>query len=459
MSTSIMRGSLLPPKNQAGWWLDKLLLTIICAVVLGLIAIRPPSFESTNVYFNAQRLTLYDWSTHGRGYGRNVGNFLAHALMWNPLGLVQPGQIILVGVLGVVIWKVLAQEPMGVRVVLGGLFVFGFPYLPHGMDRPWAGIYGPSALMFGLLLYQIARGSQYRGSNYTLTSSLVVLLSLSYETWMMFLVGISIFTLVAKFSPGLFGRLRIYRMGDWQSVSIGLAAIGCLLLRVFFLEGAEPDLGAFTTRLTPATLVQLCIVTTRVCMNMLVDSLPLGVIIGFGIMRSPQRFTFSRLGLWPYLLFGSLFSAVGVNFVYGLLLGGVIDWRSRFLIMLMLTAFYFSLPWESISKWLRAHTRMYFDNTIRFAIAAASIKLVYTVVLTFMVHPLNLVGWVDYRARIWAKDASVLEELTDFGSCDNKYCFTEYRSHAVHQLATDYWADGPTAYVVPWLKIDALRVD
>ena len=458
MLNSILRGSLLPSKNQAWWWLDKLLLIIICAIVWGLIAIRPPSVESINVYHGAEMLTPYDWSTHGRGHGRNVGNFLAYALMWNPLGLVQPGQIILVGVLGVFIWKIFVQEPMWVRVVLGGLFVFGFPYLPHGMDRPWAGIYGPSALMFGLLLNQVARGSQYRAINHILTAFLVVLLVLSYETWMMFLIGMSIVTLVAKFAPGLFGRLPIYRMSDWQCVSIGLALIGCLLLRVFSAE-AKLGLGAFTTRLTPATLLQLCIVTTRVCMNMLVDSLPLGVIIGFGIMRSPQRFTFSRLGLWPYLLFGSLFSAVGVNFVYGLVLGGVIDWRSRFLIMLMLTAFYCSLPWESISKWLRAHTGMYFDNTIRIAIAAASIKLVYTAVLTFMVHPLNLVGWVDYRARIWAKDASVLEELTDFGSCDNKYCFTEYRSHAVHQLAMDYWADGPTAYVVPWLKIDALRVD
>ena len=457
MSTLILRGSLLPSKNQAGWWLDKLLLVIICAIVWGLIAIRPPSGESISVYYAAEMLTPYEWSTHGRGHGRNVGNFLAYALSWNPLGLVQPGQIVLVGVLGVFIWKVLAQEPIGVRVVLGGLFVFGFPYLPHGMDRPWACIYGPSALMFWLFLNQVARGSQDRAINHVLIASLVVLLVLSYETWMMFLVGMSIVLLVAKFAPGLFGRLRIYRMSDWQCVSIGLALIGCLFLRAFSAE-TKLGLGALTTRLTPATLVQLCIVTTRVCMNMLLDSLPLGVIIGFGIMRSPQRFTFSRLGLWPYLLFGSMFSAVGVNFLYGLVLGGVIDWRSRFLIMLMLTAFYCSLPWESIVKWLRAHTGMYFDNTIRIAIAAASIKLVYTVVLTFMIPPLNLLGWVDYRARILAKDASVLEELTDFGSCDNKYCFTKYHSAGVHRLAADYWADGTAAYLVPWLKIDALRV-
>ncbi len=77
--------------------------------------------------------------------------------------------------------------------------------------------------------------------------------------------------------------------------------------------------------------------------------------------------------------------------------------------MLMLTAFYFSLRWGSISKWLRARTGLYFDNAVRFSMAAAIIKLVYTVVLTFMIHPLNLVGWVDYRARILAKDAGVLE--------------------------------------------------
>ena len=52
-----------------------------------------------------------------------------------------------------------------------------------------------------------------------------------------------------------------------------------------------------------------------------------------------------------------------------------------------------------------------------------------------MNHPLNLARWADYRERILAKDAEVLEELTDFVSCDNKYCFTEYRSAGVHGLA------------------------
>lgn len=246
-------------------------------------------------------------------------------------------------------------------------------------------------------------------------------------------------------------------MNDWQIACIGLSLIGCVLLRAFSPVSGHSVFPAAMP--TPEALLQLCIVTARVCMNMLVDSLPIGVVIGFCAIRSPGQFTFSKLGLWPYLLFGLMFSAVGVNFVYGLVLGGVIDWRSRFLIMLMLTAFYFSLPWGSISKWLRMRTGMYFDNGIRIAIGAAIIKLIYTVVLTYMIYPLNLVGWVNHRARIFAKDASVLEDLTNFGSCDDKYCFTAYSSAGVHRLAVDYWADGTGAYIVPWLKIEALRID
>ena len=127
--------------------------------------------------------------------------------------------------------------------------------------------------------------------------------------------------------------------------------------------------------------------------------------------------------------------------------------------MLMLTAFYFSLPCGSISKWLRARTGLYFYHAVRISMAAAIIKLVYTVVLTFMMHPINLVGWVDYRARILAKDVSVLEEPSGFGRCDSKYCFTEYGSGGARELAMEYWADGTAAYVVPWLKIGALRID
>ena len=235
--------------------------------------------------------------------------------------------------------------------------------------------------------------------------------------------------------------------------------VGCLLLRVFSESGIGGRGTLPISGVALSVIPKLTILTARILLNILVDLLPIGAIIGFGVMRSTRHPAFSKMGLWPYLLFGLIFATVNVNFVYGLVLGGVIDWRSRFLIMLMLTAFYFSLPWGSISKWFRARTGLYFDDAVRTAMAAAIIKLVYTVVLTFIIYPLNLVGWVDYRARILAKDASVLEELTDFGSCDSKYCFTEYRSGGTHALAIEYWADGTAAYVVPWLRIAALRID
>ena len=65
-------------------------------------------------------------------------------------------------------------------------------------------------------------------------------------------------------------------------------------------------------------------------MNILVDSLLIGAIIEFRVMRSTRHAALSQMGPWPYLLLGLMFSAVRLNFVYGLVLGGVIDWRSRF---------------------------------------------------------------------------------------------------------------------------------
>lgn len=232
MSTSITKGGLLLSKNQAQWWLDKLLLITLCTIAWGLIAIRPPSGESIGVFHQGE--TVSNWIFGGRGQGRAVGNVLAYSLTWNPLGLVQPGQIILAGVLGIFIWKVLAQELIWVRIVFGGLFLFGFPYLPHGMDRPWACIFGPSSLMFGLFLHQVARGSQSRPINSVLIAPLVILLALSYETWMMFLFGVSIVTFGVKLAPSLLGRLQIHRMNDWQIASIGVALMGCFFLPIFF---------------------------------------------------------------------------------------------------------------------------------------------------------------------------------------------------------------------------------
>ncbi len=57
------------------------------------------------------------------------------------------------GVLDVFIWHVLAGEPVWVRAGLAGLFVFGFPYLTNGMDRPCACIFGPTAIMVVAFLY------------------------------------------------------------------------------------------------------------------------------------------------------------------------------------------------------------------------------------------------------------------------------------------------------------------
>jgi len=156
----------------------------------------------------------------GNWVGCIAGNFLPHTLTWNLLGLIQPGQLIQVGVLGVFIWHVLASELVWVHAGLAGLFIFGFPYLTNGMDRPWACIFGPTATMFVAFLYQIARGNHTSAVNYISIACLVVLMALSYDTWMMFLVGVSVVAIGAKLAPGLAGRLRIYKMSYRQIFAI-----------------------------------------------------------------------------------------------------------------------------------------------------------------------------------------------------------------------------------------------
>ena len=198
-----------------------------------LIAIRPPTGEAINIFRTGSSLDLKLFVFGGNGVGRIAGNFLAYTLTWNPLGLIQPGQLLLVGVLDMFIWNVLASEPVWVRAGLAGLFIFGFPYLTNGMDRPWACIFGPTAIMFVAFLYQIARGNQTSAVSYISTACLVVLMALSYETWMMFLVGVSVVAIGAKLAPSLGGRLQIYKMRNRQIFAIGFPLVGCLLLRVF----------------------------------------------------------------------------------------------------------------------------------------------------------------------------------------------------------------------------------
>ena len=220
MSSVSVKDRLFAHKIQSDWWFDKVLLLAICTVAWSLVAIRPPTAEAINVFHGGSSLDLNLFVFAGSGAGRIAGNFFAYTLTWNPLGLIQPGHVILVGVLGVFIWHVLASEPVWVRAGLAGLFVFGFPYLTNGMDRPWACIFGPSAIMFVAFLYQIARGNHTSAVHYISIACLVVLMALSYETWMMFLVGVSVVAIGAKLAPGSAGRLRIYKMSNRQIFAI-----------------------------------------------------------------------------------------------------------------------------------------------------------------------------------------------------------------------------------------------
>ena len=130
MSSVSVKDRLFAHKNQSDWWFDKLLLLAICTVAWCLIAIRSPTSEAINVFHSSSLLDLNLVVFGGNGAGRIAGNFFAYTLTWNPLGLIQPGQLILVGVLGVFIWHVLASEPVWVRAGLAGLFVFDFHILP-----------------------------------------------------------------------------------------------------------------------------------------------------------------------------------------------------------------------------------------------------------------------------------------------------------------------------------------
>ena len=121
MSSVSVKDRLFAHKNQSDWWFDKLLLLAICTVAWSLIAIRPPTAEAISVFHSSSSLDLNHFVFMGNGPGRTAGNFFAYTLIWNPLGLIQPGQLILVGVLGILIWNVLASEPVWVRAGLAGL--------------------------------------------------------------------------------------------------------------------------------------------------------------------------------------------------------------------------------------------------------------------------------------------------------------------------------------------------
>ena len=112
MSSVSVKNRLFAHKNQSDWWFDNLLLLAICTVAWSLIAIRSPTHEAIGVFHGGLSLDLSLFVFGGNGAGRNAGNFFAYTFTWNPLRLIQPSQLILVGVLDVFIWHVLASEPV-----------------------------------------------------------------------------------------------------------------------------------------------------------------------------------------------------------------------------------------------------------------------------------------------------------------------------------------------------------
>ena len=440
-------------KPQFGWWFDKLCLLAIVTVAYGLAVSHPFFWEDWNVFMGGSGLFSAVFIYGGRGLGRLVGNALSYSLLWNPFGLVQLGELIGISCIAVFIWKVLRAEALWVRATLSSLFLFGFPYFVHGIVfRAIGNNHGISTLVFIGLLTMIARGDRPRVIDRLCVACLATFLALAYEPWLMFLVGVSLIAIGAKLVPRLAGKLRIYEMSNRQIYAIGLPLVGCLVLRVFTLEGqgAIPANGV-----APSVLFKLTIVTARILMNILVDSLPIGAIIGFGVMRSSRQYAFYDFGLWPHLFFGSIFATVAINFSYGLLLNsGVMDWRTRYVIMLMLSAFYFSLPWGTIGDWIQKRTGIVAKRGIGFAVALLSLKLVYTIVFSFIITPVHRLEWMHYRSRILARDPSVLQDFTDFGQCDNKYCYSFSGPGFAHPYILQYWKGGTSAQLIPWLSIE-----
>ena len=440
-------------KPQFGWWFDKLCLLAIVTVAYGLAVSHPFFWEDWNVFMGGSGLFSAVFIYGGRGLGRLVGNALSYSLLWNPFGLVQLGELIGISCIAVFIWKVLRAEALWVRATLSSLFLFGFPYFVHGIVfRAIGNNHGISTLVFIGLLTMIARGDRPRVIDRLCVACLATFLALAYEPWLMFLVGVSLIAIGAKLVPRLAGKLRIYEMSNRQIYAIGLPLVGCLVLRVFTLEGqgAIPANGV-----APSVLFKLTIVTARILMNILVDSLPIGAIIGFGVMRSSRQYAFYDFGLWPHLFFGSIFATLAINFSYGLLLnGGVMDWRTRYVIMLMLSAFYFSLPWGTIGDWIQKRTGIVAKRGIGFAVALLSLKLAYTIVFSFIITPVHRLEWMHYRSRILARDPSVLQDFTDFGRCDNKYCYSFSGPGFAHPYILQYWKGGTSAQLIPWLSIE-----
>ena len=440
-------------KPQFGWWFDKLCLLAIVTVAYGLAVSHPFFGEDWNVFMGGSGLFSAVFIYGGRGLGRLVGNALSYSLLWNPFGLVQLGELIGISCIAVFIWKVLRAEALWVRATLSSLFLFGFPYFVHGIVfRAIGNNHGISTLVFIGLLTMIARGDRPRVIERLCVACLATFLALAYEPWLMFLVGVSLIAIGAKLVPRLAGKLRIYEMSNRQIYAIGLPLVGCLVLRVFTLEGqgAIPANGV-----APSVLFKLTIVTARILMNILVDSLPIGAIIGFGVMRSSRQYAFYDFGLWPHLFFGSIFATVAINFSYGLLLnGGVMDWRTRYVIMLMLSAFYFSLPWGTIGDWIQKRTGIVAKRGIGFAVALLSLRLAYTIVFSFIITPVHRLEWMHYRSRILARDPSVLQDFTDFGQCDNKYCYSFSGPGFAHPYILQYWKGGTSAQLIPWLPIE-----
>lgn len=129
------------------------------------------------------------------------------------------------------------------------------------------------------------------------------------------------------------------------------------------------------------------------------------------------------------------------------------DWRTRYVIMLMLSAFYFSLPWGTIGDWIQERTGIVAKRGSGFAVALLGLKLVYTIVFSFIITPVHRVEWMHYRSRILARDPSVLQDFADFGQCDNKYCYSFSGPGFAHPYILQYWKGGTSA-LIPWLPIE-----
>ncbi len=396
-------------------------LGLILVSIYFLWAVQPLSEDDWGNFVTYHGSRWLSIPSSGQALRAEVGHKLFST---NPFSLFKPGSLLTdIFVIGL-FWCALAKESLPVRSSLTLILTLGFPYLAQiGGWNLASGDYGLAAVwMFvWVVVFRAARDDRAKWWAWPLLFAVSFLTSIWHEVWVVtffFVVGFLFLKACGLFNPsGMEQGEAAQKRSSLNNWGIfGLVFISYSLALTYFVHGGAQRLNdgrlswleTFAFLFNWPRISKTLLFGTKENLVLFKDFIP--VFFTFAYIKFNKNFQEKFKLDFPLFAAASLGALTFMYVVYFLI--GPIHWRARWLCGYILSATFFIMPNSFlINPIQRFGLGEHLSSIRRGLLAVAVIWFLYNTYFTYYYTNVDVVGWLQYRQKVLARDPGVLDNI------------------------------------------------